>query len=796
MSAVLKPSLSYAVIATLLAGCATPPPMVPASAVIVRDGSEASAASLAAAAKKPTIARDTPKALPDSPTTNQKGGPAKPKVDEKADISLTFDQMPLPTFVQAVYGSILKSNFSMDPQIASRQDLVTLRTSKPQTPSEVADTARLVLKGYGVAVNDMGGGFLRIAPDSNQNAYLPQIRRGRALPDTPLPLRPVFYWVEMSTVRGGEIMSWLRTLYGSRLQINEDAPRNAIMLSGQSEDVSAALEVIRILDQPTMKGRNSIKISPEFWAVDDFAKRLSEVLQNEGYGVGIGVSTSTPISILPINGIGSLLVFGSDAKTLEHVAKWAAYLDSSQNSRSGAGYFIYNVKHADAQAIAQTLQSIIAGGAAAAGGKTAGARVVVSAPTNSLILQGSAEEYTQWLNLLKDLDRPVKTALIEVTVAEVKLADKFSLGVEWEWSRAPADAVKGITGTALINATAKSSGVTANFVTDLARLKGNLSALASANRATLLFTPRIMARNGESATIQVGQEVPIITSQQSDSNTNTNNGGPLQTVQYRTSGVVLKVRPVIHAGGRVELEISQEVSSPTATDTGVSSSPTFSTKRVDTKLSIRDGATVLIGGLIEQRGTDNNAGVPFLKDLPLVGQLFGRTQKDDDRTELLVLITPYILNDDYETEAISDALRAQTKDGWGRATSDGLSVIPNRPAAPPVMEAPKASIPSVPTPVVAEPAEPLPATSLSDGSKGYETTAVDTPRADTPVSMQEAAGVNDAAPPIAAPATPVPVAPKAAAPAAAPKAGAPRETVVTDKALLDEILRAAKGQGK
>ena len=125
--------------------------------------------------------------------------------------------------------------------------------------------------------------------------------------------------------------------------------------------------------------------------------------------------------------------------------------------------------------------------------------------------------------------------------------------------------------------------------------------------------------------IQVGQEVPIITSQQTTTGqTNlANQTAILQTVQYRNTGVILRVRPVIHSGDQIDLEVSQEVSAAAATNTGVNNSPTFSSRKLETKLTLRNGATVMMGGLISNDGADGTAGLPWLKDIPILGQLFG-----------------------------------------------------------------------------------------------------------------------------------------------------------------------------
>lgn len=614
------------------------------------------------------LVQDTPKP---PPATRLKTGKEAPPVPpqgaaEEASINLMFDQLPLPTFIQVVYGSILKKNFNLDPQVASRSDMVTLRTGQAQTPTQVAETAKMLLKSYGIAVTDLGG-FYRIVPDNNMQGYTPEIRRGRALPEVPLPLRPIFQLVELQAVRNNDVAGWIKNMFGQRVNLQEDPNRNAVLLNGQSDDVMAALEVIHVLDQPLMKGRQSTRINPTYWSADELAKKLTEILQSEGYGANNTPSSNYPLTLLPIQAINAIIVFSADAATLNHVVEWSRTLDKpSTNRGAGSSYFTYQARHTDAKELATTLQDLISGAAATVAAPAAGqtavaakrpARVVVNKATNTLIFQGNTEDYTQWLNLLQELDKPAKSALIEVTVAEVKLSDTTQLGVEWAFT---ASGAKGTTikGGTLGGLGVGSGGFTVKRLDSMLDTQLILNAMASNNKVNILSSPRIIARNGEAATIQVGSEVPVITSQQTTPTTG-GTGGVLQSIQYRSTGVILKVTPIIHAGERIDLDISQEVSSAESTTTGVSTSPTISTRKVDTKLSLRDGATVLLGGLISSSKTQGESGIPLLKDIPVMGQIFRTNNDTDAKTELLILITPYIVADDHDATAVTEAFRKQ-----------------------------------------------------------------------------------------------------------------------------------------
>lgn len=654
----------------LLGACATDQPIIPPPLDLPKKVAEHSTLQLENEQSRELATRigETPK--PPAPERLQTGQPdALPepvKTEEKADITLSLEQIPLPSFIQVVYAEILKKNVNLDPNVVVRKDLVTLRTGELQTRSQVENITRLLLKSYGIAVLDIGG-IVRIVPDNAALGYLPEIRRGRALPETPLPLRPIFQLVELEAVRNTDIAGWIRLMFGEKVKLQEDPGRNAVLLNGTTDDVMAAMEAIHILDQPLMKGRQSFRITPLYWSADELAKKLAEILQTEGYSTATAATggLSMPVTLLPVAAVNSVFVFAVSPQILDHVIAWAKELDKPNEKGVGRNFFTYQVQHIDAQALANTLEKLLSGTKPTGASATpAPARVVVDNASNSLIFQGNNEDYGQIRSLLQGLDKPTKEALIEVTVAEIALNDNSQLGVEWLIKEARLDGTQIIAGT-LGGLGIGGAGLNYRRIDSAGDTRLLINALASNNRATILSSPRIVARNGETATIQVGQEVPIITSQQTSPTTGST-GSVIQTVQYRTTGVILNVKPVIHSGDQVDLDVTQEVSSAQTTTTGVNTSPTFSTRRLQTKLALKNGSTVLLGGLISNNKSEGNAGIPLLKDIPLLGQIFRTNTETSNRTELIILITPYIIADDNDAVAVTDAFRKQLG-GWAAA---------------------------------------------------------------------------------------------------------------------------------
>lgn len=596
------------------------------------------------------------------------------------DATISLENLPLPQFVNAVFATILKRNVSMDPQVLTRTNMVSLRTGKPQTAEQLSTAAKAVLRSYGVVVAEYDG-LVRVTLDNAQSGVLPEIRRGRSSPDMPEALRPVFYMVEFEYTNATQASAWLRTLFPGKLTVTEDTPHNALLLSGQTDTITAALETIQLLDQPMMRSRRSVRVSPVFGSADDMSKRLTDMLSAEGYFVGQSPASQAPLLIIPVPPINSVIMFAADEELLNHALRWARELDQPNQARAKAGgYITYFVRNTDAADLAKTLNEVMGGGAAAAAAPagavgTAGAapvarssgKVVVNAAANSLIIQGSASEFQDLRSLLEELDRPARSALVMATVAEVYLDNSETFNFNWLLKQFSSHGYNYNVGTTNGSALGRAAS---NFSVLLSGPAGDpraaFSALASDNKVRILSNPSIMARSGETATIQVGTQVPIITSQVSNASTGIVSGssGILQTVQYVQTGVILRVKPVVHAGGRIDLEVSQEVSSAGANTNGGTTSPIISNKKLETKLSVSDGNTILLGGLISEENNASKSGIPWAKDIPLVGGLFQTNNvSSTTRTELVIMLTSYVIEDDFDARSITDAFRAQFS--WG-----------------------------------------------------------------------------------------------------------------------------------
>lgn len=691
---------------TFLVACAQPvrvglPEPVPSPRK--EAGPAADVSLLGEGARRPTTLTQSPTPTPPN------GGPAMSGVAADAGmppvrgepINVNIEGVPVPAFINEFFGTILKVSFQMDPAVAQMSDLVTLRTASPQSPADFYRLATRVLRTYGV-VTSYEGGRVYFTPAAKGGAFDPPlVLSGRALPEVPTSHRPVFQLVELQSVRTSDVNQWLRTAFKTdALEIQDDLARNAVVLYGRPDIVAQAAAAIRVLDRPYMRGRASTRLEPAFVSADELGRRLVDVLGAEGYGAslhtGQGVVQAAAVIVLPIAAANTVLIFAADSSVLAHAVEWAQSIDRPNPTAAGAGLFYYQVQNTRAEDLVATLNGVrtapaggatpsvppVTAGAAApapaapavAGAPSAlgvGGQLVLDAPRNALIFQGTAAEWARLLPLVRQMDRAARQVMIEVTIAEVTLDNSQEFGVSW----LARDRANGNSGLNRFNQTITSgtlggggsgtgTGSGSNVFTGLTYLldiggqaRAQLRAFAEDNRLTVLSTPRLMVKSGEEASIDVGTEVPTVTSQTASTQQTEGTSNLLQSIQYRKTGIILNIEPIVYSDNRIDLKIRQEVSEALPLGAGdVVKSPSIFNRAVSTNLSLRDGSAILIGGLMSNRQNNGNGGIPLLKDVPIVGNLFKTQSRGRTRTELVLMIVPYIVESDAQATSLTRSI--------------------------------------------------------------------------------------------------------------------------------------------
>ena len=297
-----------------------------------------------------------------------------------------------------------------------------------------------------------------------------------------------------------------------------------------------------------------------------------------------------------------------------------------------------------------------------------GVQIVPDPRTNALLIRATAADYETIRAAINELDTRPLQVLIEVLIAEVRRDRQFGLGVD---VRVP-EQLEPRTGATLGGEL--SGGSAGDVVLRVMRLGAVraevvLRALAASGEVTILSRPVILAQNNEQARILVGDERPFI---QISRALPTDGAVRDQVVQYRDVGTQLTIRPTINPDGYVTLSVLQEVNTATAeTQFGA---PIISTREAETRLLVKDGNTVVIGGLVDQQRTSANTGIPFLRDIPVLGNLFRSTQRRSTTTELFLFLIPHVLRTDEDVEEATARVRERAP-RLDRALPDSIPLL-------------------------------------------------------------------------------------------------------------------------
>ena len=284
-------------------------------------------------------------------------------------------------------------------------------------------------------------------------------------------------------------------------------------------------------------------------------------------------------------------------------------------------------------------------------------RIIANRRNNALLIFATPGEYSVIEGMLRKIDIIPLQVLIEATIAEVDLNDSLQYGTQFFFKADHiANTLGPLSGLPPLGSLTFPSAVP--FFTLSKSPHFALSALAAVTKVKVLSAPQVMVLDNEPARLQVGQQVPVLTGQATSTLAA---GAPtVNSVDYHATGVIMQVTPRVNSGGLVSLDIAQEVSdvAPQATNS-VMGSPTFDDQTFRTRVAIQDGQTVGMAGLIRDNVSNDNSGIPFLKDIPLLGTLVSTQSNARKRTELLVLITPHVVHDQRDARALTEDLRSQ-----------------------------------------------------------------------------------------------------------------------------------------
>lgn len=597
-------------------------------------------------------------------------------------VQATLPPQALPQFIDTVFGQVLKVPYYTGPNVSGRREIVALRGSVSSSNRAFFAMAQAALREYGILVT-IENGAVRVVEDPNLANQTPLFVRDRALPETPEPSRPVVQFFELKALDVKSVMALLSEAYPNRGKVRF-TPRedlNTLVITGNAREVAAAAAVVDQIDRARFADGQIARIEPVFWSAERLADAVVQALRAEGYNIGVGPDAAKdPVLFMPVPFSNDILVFSNRKDVFDRAMQWIERLDKPAAFGDQEGVFVYDVKNTTASELGALIGQASPEGAGAPASSpvrrqtlprsganapppiatpaASGGKITVDAAGNRILFRGTPTEFERARAVMVALDTPPQQVLVEVTIAEVTLTDATRMGVEWFLKQLSSGDTLTVNTQGGTTRDAGGLGATLTRAYSRGTVTAALNAFAKNENVNILSTPRLLARSGSDAQILIGNDVPIITSQRAADQQTGGNTDILQTVQYRQTGVILTVRPVVYGDDRVDIDLYQEVSSQSSSRVTGITSPTIANRSVSTKLSLREGTTAVIGGLIQDSYTRGQSGVPLLKDAPLLGQAFRSDSVEGGKTELLILVTPYIMRSDDQMAATADAYTA------------------------------------------------------------------------------------------------------------------------------------------
>lgn len=565
------------------------------------------------------------------------------------DISLEFDATPIADVVAIVLGDHLGVPFTIDPTVTGE---VTFSSKEGLSRDDLLPVLESLLASKGAALVENEGGYRVVPMDKAKEFAQTDVIGGGAASGSGyrsvvIPLKFISA-SDMAEIVGS---------YGVRPVPNGE--RNVLIVSGTAGQIRQVRQLVKTFDVDWLKGM-SIALHPLRYAdASEVQRELSTI-----FATGEGKNSNAAARVTSIDRLNALLVVAPDPQLLDEYGKWIDRLDRVSVA-GGRTLYVYHVQNGRASDLARVLTDVFLpryldngdgqdsygaqpvarepmpapeGPAVDSTASASRVRVIADATSNALLILADEQDYAIIESALRQLDVEPMQVLIEASIIEVKLTDDLRYGLEWlirgHSDEYTGDATLDFNGPGLAAVTPGFSYVLRK--TNEVRLA--INALAEDAKINVLSSPALMVLNNQTATIRVGDEVPIPTRQ---SVSNIDPDAPtVNEIEYRNTGVLLAVTPRLNGNGLVTMDIDQEVSNVAETTTSDIDAPTFLQRHISSSIAINSGETVVLGGLIREQQSNNDSGVPVLHKLPGIGKLFGTTTRSAQRTELIVLITP------------------------------------------------------------------------------------------------------------------------------------------------------------
>ena len=639
--------------------------------------------------------------------------------------------------VSRAMGAILQKQILVDPRVRGQ---ITLYSDKPLRPDDAYRNYLAALRGLGFTVVEVDG-LLKVVPEADAKLQTGTVSIGGGTPRRgDQVLTQIF---KLNHENANNLVPVLRPLISPNNTINATAGANSLVITDYADNLSRIGKIIAAMDTPSS---GDVEVIALQHAVASDIAPLIQRASDSGPVAGVpGAGGGGGIQVLIDSRSNSLLIKAPTPARLAGVRALVQQLDRPLQGNAAMGnIWVVPLKNADATKLATVLRAAFSAGSGGGGGSVTGSTTPTTSPlgaqpgapggnntaaatpvgaspspstggfvqadpsTNSLIITAPEPLYRQVRSMIEQLDSRRAQVYIESMIVEVSGGNDADFGFQWQGligkngdnTGLAIGTNSSIGGPSIISLAQTVAGAGATLPGEglnigLIRNFGgayNLAAIArilqSQSNTNIVSTPNLVTLDNEEAKIIVGSNVPFITGQ--FTNTGTATTSPFQTIERKDVGITLRIRPQVGEGGSVRMTLFQESSSlSTTTAPGTSNAgPSTDKRSIESTVMVDDGQIIVLGGLIEDRYTDNKSKVPLLGDLPWVGGLFRSESRSKKRTNLMVFLRPIVMRDGNTADRLSidryEQIRAFQKDNQPRPNV--LIPINEAPVLPPMRD--------------------------------------------------------------------------------------------------------------
>lgn len=587
--------------------------------------------------------------------------PQKKYQNKNGEFSLDFVKISIEEFISIVFTEMLGKNYVLDNTIKGE---VTVQTKGRVNSSQLLSIVESVLasKNAVMVLQDNHYEFIPLSKAKNFSLK-PELYSARNLEaGYRMVIIPVNY------LNPDDLKPMLDSVAPGAGHLKIDKERRAVVMTGTAQEIANVVDTVQIFDVSWLESKSVALLPVVNTEASIVVKEIEKILTSQNKNHGIVIDT--------FERFNSLLVVANKKKEVDAVKNWLDILDVEVPTAE-TQLFVYDVQNRKASELADMLNSIFGdapGGvlSSSAADKSntvsnqeviasnkpvvakpmantknaqsgsSSLKIVADETNNAIVVLAKKSEFDNIRKVMKELDTLPLQVLIEVSIVEVTLTDELSYGLEWFLKENGISNQYDVSSTLDLGAGSDFGPVSPGFSFLLSGtgslVKAVFNTLAAESRLNVISSPSLMALDNHTATIRVGDQQPV----QVSSGKSTNNDVLTQSIEYKSTGVLLSVTPRVNSGGLVTMELSQEVTDVGSID-DATGQRSFLQRNINSTVAVQNGRTIILGGLITENASNGESGIPGLHDIPYAGGLFGKTSSSKIKRELIVLITPKVI---------------------------------------------------------------------------------------------------------------------------------------------------------